>query len=162
MISKPIILDFNNNTGEIFNIKHSALLKRGKIYNSNLITNNIKVSLKSKEIEDKNIKSQMLKIFSITKNKFIKNNLIGFRLQINNWYDLINVNDITSKVSSILIIVKGRITSRAGASRSKTYLFRSNTRQHNCINDISQSKLILKNGSTGIKIKIGTIIVLVQ
>jgi hypothetical protein len=55
-------------------------------------------------------------------------------------------------------MIKGRISSRVGASRTKTYLYKTNTKQLKNLTDSNINKLILKNGSTGINIKIDSLL----
>ena len=51
-------------------------------------------------------------------------------------------------------MVRGRISSKKGASRTKTYLYQTNTKQLDNLTERNINKLILKNGSTGINIRI--------
>jgi hypothetical protein len=51
-------------------------------------------------------------------------------------------------------MIKGRISSQRGATRTKTYSYQTNTKQLKNLTERNIKLLILKNGSTGINIKI--------
>jgi hypothetical protein len=67
--------------------------------------------------------------------------------------------DINPEIVSYKLIIKGRISSRAGASRTRTYLYKTNTKQFKNLSDSNTNKIILKNGSTGINIRIDSILI---
>jgi hypothetical protein len=168
LISKPILIGRNEN--KIINIQMNSLLKREKILNTDLLGKIIKIYIKDKEIKNKSLKSEIKKLFTITNTRltsvsFVKkktsklinelqNNYEGI---VKNWYDIINIKEVKSEISCIIIKIKGRINTRIEASRTKTYIYKSNTKQNKDIGEVSVLKLILKNGSIGIKIYIDSI-----
>jgi hypothetical protein len=171
ILSKPIIMnEYNSNSGkknnnEIININMNSNNKEPQILNANLLSKRIRLKLKSKEINNKNIKFTIFKIFNKLNKKYKTINttyLSRDKLNVNNWYDIVNITDVKSEIVSYKIMIKGRISSRVGASRTKTYLYKTNTKQLNNFTDSSISQLILKNGSTGIKIKIDSLLKIKQ
>ena len=168
ILSKPIIINEyssnrgKNNNNEIINISMKSVNETNQILNADLLSKRIRLKLKSKEINNKNIKLTIFKLFNLFNKKYktINTAIINnrYKLKVNNWYDIINIIDVNSEIVSYKIMIKGRISSRVGASRTKTYLYKTNTKQLNNLTDFNISKLILKNGSTGINIKIDSLL----
>ena len=169
MISKPIIINEysnnnkKNNNNQIVNIKMESL-KGFQIFNTDLLNKKIRIKLKSKEIGNKNIKFTIFRIFRNMKHKYktIKpvilhkntGKLKYYKYKIKNWYNIINIADINSEIINYKIMIKGRISSKKGASRTKSYIYETNTKRLKNLTDYNVNSLILKNGSTGINIKI--------
>jgi hypothetical protein len=166
ILSKPIIMNeyssnkskLNNN--EIINIL--SKVKKNQILNADILSKRIKLKLKSKEISNRNIKLTIFKLFNNLNKKYRTINTTSlnnkYKFKVNNWYDIINIIDVKSELVSYKIMIKGRISSRVGASRTKTYLYKTNTKQLKNLTDSNINKLILKNGSTGINIKIDSLL----
>jgi len=166
-VSQPIIMnEFNSNRNKLNRNEIINILLKDKgnqILNADLLSKRIRLKLKSKEIGNKNIKLTIFKLFNNLNKKYKTINLNfnnRYKLKVNNWYDIINILDVNSEIISYKIIIKGRISSRVGASRTKTYLNKTNTKQLKNLTDFNVNKLILKNGSIGINIKIDSLLLI--
>jgi hypothetical protein len=168
ILSKPVIMNsllgtssnnFSNNN-EIININMKKI--KNQILNADLLSKRIRFKLKSKEIGNKNVKLAILRMFNNLNKKYKTINTANLnnknKYKVNNWYDIINILDVNSEIVSYNIIIKGRISSRVGASRTKTYLYKTNTKQLSNLSDFNINKLILKNGSIGINIRIDSLL----
>jgi len=165
LYSKPIIInEYSSNNGKNNNneIINFSIKKDGinQILNADILSKRIKWKLKSKEIGNKNIKFTIFKIFNNLNKKYktVNTIMLNYKYKVNHWYDIINIIDVNSEIVSYNVIIKGRISSRVGASRTKTYLYKTNTKLLKNLTDSNINKLILKNGSIGINIKINALL----
>jgi hypothetical protein len=121
------------------------------IYTANLLNQYIKLKTSESPYGAANSLIRNLIYYIVTPNAQL------CKINQKNWYDIININNIHSYITSYKIIIKGRISTKG--SRSKTYLLQSNSK-YSTNNDKNIKALILKNGSTGINIRIDSILII--